>query len=340
MEKKIGPLLTKYIIILLAIAVFSLNVGRYHVTMIDIANILLNKVGLVSWNIEASVEKEVVFWNIRVTRVILASCVGCALSVSGAVLQSLFRNPLASPDIIGVTQGASFGAALALMFLPPVTAVVQGTSFVFGFIAVMISFFLAGKVRDNGIAVLVLIGIILSSLFQAGLSLLIYLSDPYDQMQKIMYWIMGSLQVASWKTVTSSVPVIIAGTIFFVLFSWRLNIMSQSDEEAVSLGVNIVKWRYLYIFVMTAVVSASVSVCGNISWIGLIVPHIARLIVGPEHKKLIPVTAVLGAIFLLFIDTIVRSITAGELPISIVTSLIGAPFLGYLVLGRKKEGGG
>lgn len=324
-------------ILLLAVVFLSLNIGRYPVTVIDAFNIMLNKFGFGVGNVESSLEKGIVFWHIRIPRILLGICVGAALSVSGAVMQALFKNPLASPDIIGVTQGASFGAAFAFMCLPQVPIVIRISSFLFGFLAILLCFFLAERVQDSSITVLVLIGIILSALFQAGLSLIIYFSDPYDQMQKITYWIMGSLQSAAWKNLIYSIPPILIGVVVLVLLSWRLNVMAQSDEEAMSLGINVFFWRYFYLAVSAITISASASICGNIGWVGLIIPHIARMLVGPEHKRLMPLTALLGASFLLLIDTIIRSLSTGEIPISIATSLVGAPFLGYLVMRSRKE---
>lgn len=336
-RKNTGSLFVLFGILLLAVIFLSLNIGRYPVTVIDAFNIMLNKFGFGIGDVESSLEKETVFLYIRIPRIILGICVGCALSVSGAVMQALFKNPLASPDIIGVTQGASFGAAFAFICLPQMPIVIRTSSFLFGFLAILLCFFLAERVHDSSITVLVLIGIILSALFQAGLSLIIYFSDPYDQMQKITYWIMGSLQAATWKNIIYSVPVILVGVTLLILLSWRLNIMSQSDEEAMSLGINVILWRYIYLIITAIIISASASICGNIGWVGLIVPHIARMLVGPEHKKLMPLTALLGATFLLLIDTVIRSLSSGEIPISIATSLVGAPFLGYLVIRGKRE---
>lgn len=318
-------------VILFVTIILTMNIGRYSVNLIEIWKIING-----NFSEDLSYEKYVVFFNLRLPRVIFAACVGCALAVAGAVLQALFRNPLASPNIIGVMQGANFGAAFAIAFLFVSSYIVNTFAFIFGLIAIVIAYVLALKSDDDSIAVIVLIGIVISSVFQAGVSLVIYLSDPYETLPKITYRLMGSLQAAIWKNILLPIPIIIISTAFLIIFSWRLNVMSLSDEEASSLGIDVHKWRFIYLIFATILVAAAVSVCGNIMWIGLIIPHITRQMVGPDHKKLIPFSALIGSIFLVIVDTLVRSITAAEIPISIITSFIGAPFLGYLVLRKRR----
>ena len=234
-------------------------------------------------------------------------------------------------------HGSNFGAALAILLFAPTSFIINISSFLFGMIAILIAYFLAMRSDDNSISVIVLIGIVISSVFQAGVSLITYLADPYEMLPKITYRLMGSLQTATWNNIRFPIPIIIISTLCIIVFSWRLNVMSLSDEEALTLGVNVHKWRFIYLLVATLLVASAVSVGGNIMWVGLIIPHITRQIVGPDHKKLVPASALIGSIFLVVIDTLVRSLTAGEIPISIVTSLLGAPFLGYLVLSKKNR---
>ena len=264
--------------------------------------------------------------------------VGSGLSIAGVVFQALFRNPLAAPDILGVTAGSSFGAALAIMFFTTFVVGVQGCAFLFGVFAVSIAYFLANRSWDRSTSVLVISGIVVSAVFQAGVSILMYLADPDDELAKIVFWIMGSFHVASWAKVQATLPVVVAGSLLLSLFGWRLNIMTHNEEEALSLGVDVFRWRLFYLGNSTLIVASSVAAVGNISWVGLIVPHIARYLVGTEHRRLIPVAAFLGGGFLLVMDTVARTISASEIPISIITSILGAPFLGYLVIHRKKNG--
>lgn len=310
--------------------IVSLNCGRYPIAPGDVLSLLLAKAGLKEFVPPEDLEN--VFWNIRFPRTLLAFAVGSALSVSGAVFQALFRNPLAAPDILGVSAGACFGAALALMYLPPLAFGVQASAFLFGVVAVAIAYILASRAWDRSVTVLVLTGIVIASLFQAGLSILTYIANPYDQLARIIFWIMGSFQIASWEKVRVVLAVVFAGTVTIATFAWRLNVISQDDEQAMSLGINVYRWRVFYVIISTLMVAIAVSACGTITWVGLIVPHIARYLVGPEHKKLVMVSALFGGSFLLLMDTLARSLLTSEIPISIVTSIFGAPFLAYLVL--------
>ena len=284
-------------------------------------------------------EMQLIFWNIRLPRIIMSFAVGSGISIAGAVFQALFRNPLAAPDILGVTAGSCFGAALAIMFLLNVTLAVQGSAFVFGVIAVSLAYLLASHSWDRSAAVLVISGIVVSAFFQAGLSILMYIANPYDQLAQIVFWIMGSFHVASWTKVQITVPIVVAGSVLLCVFSWRLNMMTQHEEDALSLGIDVFRWRLFYVGVSTLMVASSVAAVGTIAWVGLIMPHIARYLVGPDHRRLIPATAILGGTFLLLMDTLARSILVSEIPISIITSIFGAPFLGYLVVKKKALGG-
>lgn len=331
-NKKSTPFLTICTIILIASILITINIGRYSVNLTDLWGILTHSFD----DVDIGYEKYVVFLYLRLPRVIFAACVGAALSVSGAVLQALFRNPLASPNIIGVMQGSNFGAAFAIAFLHTSSCIINLSAFVFAFAAIFIAYFLAMRSSDQSIAVIVLIGIVISSLFQAGVSMITYLADPFEVLPKITYRLMGSLQASTWKNILIPIPLILISIVFLIIFSWRLNVMSLSDEEALTLGINVDKWRFVYIFFSTLLIASAVSVCGNIMWVGLIIPHITRQIVGSDHKKLIPFSALFGGTFVVIIDTLVRSVTFGEIPISIVTSFIGAPFLGYLVLKKRR----
>lgn len=317
--------------------VMSLALGRYPIgpaDLLGLAGSLLPGIGADAVPVEA----RMVFWNIRVPRILLGIAVGSGLSIAGVVFQALFRNPLAAPDILGVTAGSGFGAALAIMFFTRMALGVQGLAFLFGVVAVSIAYFLANRSWDRSASVLVISGIVVSAVFQAGVSILMYLADPYDQLAKIVFWIMGSFHAASWAKVQVTLPVVVVGSLLLTVFGWRLNVMTHNEEEALSLGVDVFRWRLFYLGISTLVVASSVAAVGNISWIGLIVPHIARYLVGTEHRRLIPVAAFIGGGFLLIMDTVARTVSVSEIPISIITSILGAPFLGYLVIHRGRKG--
>lgn len=335
MKKKTWLIIITLIVVSLMVA---LSMGRYAISLAEIFGLVLERAGITGLLPQPSAELSMVFWNVRVPRVILAFAVGSGISVAGVVFQAIFRNPLASPDILGVSGGAAFGAALSIVFLSEASLGIQGVAFGFGILAVALTYFLAERSLDESTSVLVISGIVVWALSQAGLSLVEYLSDPYDQLAKIMFWTMGSFQTATWEKVATTLPVILFGTITLTIFGWRLNIMTQDERQILSLGVSVKKWRMIYLGLSTSVVAAAVSTVGDIRWIGLIMPHIARYLVGMEHKRLVPVAALLGGSFMLLLDTLARTATASEIPISILTSIIGAPFLGYLVVSRK--GGG
>jgi iron complex transport system permease protein len=318
--------------------ILSLCVGRYPIGLNGIGRILFSSIGVHGVLPPPNQDILLIFWNVRLPRIVMSFTVGCGISIAGAVFQALFRNPLAAPEILGVTAGASFGAALAILFSASLNAAVQGSAFAFGILAVSLAYLLSSRSWDKSASVLVISGIVVSAFFQAGLSILMYVADPFDQLAQIIFWIMGSFHAASWAKVETTLPIVIIGSLLMTVFSWRLNLMTQHEEQAQSLGVNVFRWRLFYVVVCTLMVAASVAAAGTIAWVGLIVPHIGRYLAGADHRRMIPVTAFLGGTFLLLMDTCARSILAAEIPISIVTSVVGAPFLGYLVISRKSMG--
>ncbi len=335
MNKKGMTVLTLFFIISLSV---SFCVGRYPIGPFEVARLLLAGIGLEGVLGSPAGESQLIFWNIRIPRIIMSFVVGGGISIAGAVFQALFRNPLAAPDFMGVTDGSCFGAALAIIFITPFALGVQSSAFVFGVIAVSLVYLLASRSWDRSASILVISGIVVSAIFQAGLFILMYIADPYDQLAQIMFWIMGSFHVASWTKVQTTLPVVVICSALIGVFSWRLNIMTQDDDEALSLGINVFRWRLFYALVSSLIVASSVAAVGKIMWVGLMIPHISRYLTGMDHTRLIPVSAFLGGTFLLLMDTLARTMMASEIPISIVTSIIGAPFLGYLVVNRKGVG--
>jgi iron complex transport system permease protein len=338
-DERLWPALSVTLLLFVLLFFLSLNIGKVHVTFADIIAMFLDKMNInqeVAANIAA--QKQIVFWNVRLPRSILACSVGAALSVAGAVMQTLYRNPLASPDVIGVTQAANLGVGISIFFFSASTMVIQGFSFSFGVLALLLSFAIVSRLPGSSVTVLVLIGVIISALFQAGLTLLLYLSDPYSDMLRINYWLLGAFNASNWEKVGLVFPLVLVGIFFLIIFSWRLNIMGQTDEEIKSLGINLPRWRFIYVMFVALIVSVSTAAVGNISWVGLIIPHIARSIIGSNQKQVVPYAAVLGALFLLLIDTIIRNLPAGEVPISVITSFVAAPYLGWLIFSKQKRG--
>ncbi|MCP4719301.1 MAG: iron ABC transporter permease [Desulfobacteraceae bacterium] len=282
--------------------------------------------------------KELVFWWIRVPRCVMAVLVGSGLAISGAVYQALFRNPLVSPDILGVSSGCTFGAALGLILPFDSFYLVHVMSFGFGLLAVSMSVALARVIAIKAVMILVLAGMVVLSFFNALLMMLKYFSDPYEQLPSIIFWVMGSLSRVTWDNVLVMAPFTIMGIAIFIALGFRLNILSLGDIQAKSLGMDPSVFRRLLIVASSFMVAISVSTCGQIAWIGLIIPHMARAIAGPEHEKMIPVTALLGAIFLLAADTVARTVSSAEIPVGIITALTGAPIFGYLMIKNRGSG--
>ncbi len=284
------------------------------------------------------VHKELVLLWLRLPRCLMALLVGSALAVSGAVYQALFRNPLVSPDILGVSAGCTFGAALGLILASDVFGLVQVLSFFFGITAVCLSLGLARVISIKPVIVLVLAGIVVMSFFNALLMVVKYFSDPYDELPGIIFWVMGSLSRVSWEHVATMAPFTLVGLIVFIVLGFRLNILSLGDIQAKSLGMNPSLFRLILITFSSFMVAVSVACCGQIAWIGLVIPHMARSLAGPEHQKMIPVTALLGAIFLLLADSAARSISSAEIPVGIITALTGAPIFGYFLYKNRNTG--
>jgi len=270
---------------------------------------------------------EAIVFNVRLPRVLLAFLIGSALTVSGNSFQALFRNPLVSPDILGLSAGAAFGAALALVFyhLP-----LQVTAFVFGLLAVGLSYFLALTKRGVSTVSLILAGIIVSGIFTALLTVVQFLTDPF-KLQTIVHWTMGNLHNASWSKVRSSALPILLGIIWLFIIRWRMNVIALGDEETRAVGLNPEKEKIMILFPATLVASASVAVAGVIGMVGLAFPHMVRMMTGPDNRKTQPVSIAFGGSFLLLVDDFSRTITSFEIPIGIFTTLIGGPFFVYLL---------
>ncbi len=331
----------KYIFIALWItpvitALVCIGIGRYSLSFWRTLEILFSPLLQHVPHIEVTdMERSVVF-GIRLPRILLAIGCGAALSSSGVAFQSLFNNPLATPDTLGVSSGASCGAVIALMLGMNMIGV-QITALLFGLGAVALTWTVSKVRGQNSIIMIVLSGMVVSALFEALVSLMKYVADPNDVLPTITYWLMGSLNHSSYSSLLLGMPFILAGILIVFLLRWRLNILALNEDEAKSMGINLKAMRLFVIVAATMMTAASVSMCGKIGWIGLLIPHISRMLLGGNTQRTVPACISLGAVFMLLIDTLSRSIMAAEIPVSILTAIIGAPI--FISLLRKTKGG-
>lgn len=319
------------IILLIFLPIFlffaSFLLGRYPISPIDVINTILCPIFP---QLEVSPTITTIVFEIRLPRIIAALIVGAALAMAGAAFQSIFKNPLVSSDLLGVSNGAGFGAALAIV-LSGSNAVVQIFAFIFGLISVSVTYLISRAYKAGGILILVLSGVAISAFFNSLISAIKFVADPDDKLPEIVYWLMGSLaSVTVDKLIMISIPIIIGFAILIAL-RWQMNLLAMGDEEAQSLGLNPSRVRLLVIAGCTLLTSAAVSVSGVIGWIGLVIPHMTRMIVGPDNRILIPASLSLGASFLLLIDNISRAFISIEIPIGILTAIIGVPIFLYLL---------
>ena len=314
--------------LLIIICITALMLGQWRIPPMTILEILASRVFPIEPTWEPTLES--VLFDVRLPRLIAGLLVGAGLSISGAAFQGLFRNPLVSPHILGVSAGAGLGAALAILFFSGILAI-QVLSFAFGLAAVLMTVGLARVYRTTPVLMLVLSGIIVGALFSACTSLLKYIADPLNNMPSIVFWLLGSLNNASNKDLAIVGPVILSGIIILLLIRWRINLLAMGEENARALGVDTGRLTALIIICSTMISAASVSISGIIGWIGLVIPHIGRLLVGPDNKHLLPVVALVGASYLITVDTIARTAMESEIPIGILTALVGAPIFAYLL---------
>jgi len=316
----------------------SLSLGRYEIDLGSLTQLLLWKV----FNIgtaphDVSLLSNIVF-DIRLPRILAVILVGAALSVSGGAFQAMFVNPLVSPGILGVLAGASFGAALGIMISNSWFGV-QLFSFTFGFVAVLVALGVAKIYGSSGSKTILLVlgGVISSSFFSALLSVVKYVADPYNKLPTIVYWLMGSFSAVDMKTVSSVAIPLFVSTVMLSLMGKYLNVLSLGDEDAKALGIRVAWVRNSAILLATLLSTLTVVVAGMIGWVGLIIPHIARFMVGADNRVLLPMCALLGATFLIIVDTLCRTSMSIEIPIGIATSLIGIPIF-VLALRNAKKG--
>lgn len=319
------------IIVSLLALVISFTVGYYHMPLKNIylaINSYLKQGELTS--------ESIILFRVRLPRIIAAFLIGAALSVSGSAYQGMFKNPLVSPDILGVSAGAGFGAAWAIVLGLPYY-LVQVMAFLFGLLVVFLSNLISRRVRFGQTLTLILAGTMFSALSTAGTTLLKYISEPSDTLPAITFWLMGSLAKVSWNNLLFSLPPMLIGFCLLYLLRWRLNLLTLGDEEARSLGMDPVRTRKQAILGATFLSAAAVCLGGLIGWVGLMIPHIARTLIGPQYRRLLPVSGLLGGCFLLIMDDLARSLFVMEIPLGVMTACLGAPFFMLLIL-KDREG--
>jgi iron complex transport system permease protein len=323
------------VVALLAAIFAAFAIGRFPITPGELLDIVAAK--LTGGAHGASATAETVLFQIRGPRVVAALMVGAALAAAGAAYQNLFRNPLVSPDILGVSAGAALGAALGI-FLSLDLWWIQGLAFAWGLGAVAAVYLVGRAVRGHDpILVLILAGVVIGALLGSVLALLKYLADPYNQLPAITFWLLGSLAATNLSDIATTLAPVLLGFVPLWLLRWRMNLMALGDEEAKALGVNVVRVRLAVIAAATLMTAAVVSISGIVGWIGLLIPHFARLLAGPNFARLLPVAILLGAAFLLLVDTLARTMARIEVPLGVLTAFIGTPFFVWLLATARRS---
>ncbi len=316
-------------ILLVILIIGSVALGRFPISIKELFGILGSKIFHIQpfW----TPSQESLLLYSRLPRILMACLVGCSLSTAGASYQGVFQNPMAAPDLLGASSGAAFGAALAIL-LNLGNSFTMIFAFIFGILTVLIVVLIGNNIRGKKALSFILAGIMVSSLASSGVSFIKLVADPSDELPAITYWLMGSLNGILPKDLLFAIIPMALGLIVLLLLRWRINILTLGEEEARTIGVNTKALRMVVITAATLITSACVAVSGIIGWVGLVIPHIARKIVGDDYKKMFPASMLIGALFLLAVDDLSRCLFTSEIPIGILTSLVGAPFFIYLII--------
>ena len=322
---------------LIFLVIISLMIGNYPLSSSDLKLILRQLLSGSRAELSANPAWAVLYY-IRLPRILTVVLVGAALSLSGSSYQNIFRNPLVSPDILGVSAGAGLGVALGLLYTEGSILYVYFSAFFMGITAVFLTYWLSKVSGKKSSMFMVLAGIVVASLANALISLLKYTADPLEKLPGIVFYLMGGFSRVSWREFYLILPIILLGAFVLIFLRWQLNIFSLGEAQAASLGVDTEKIKIIVIVFSTMMVSAATAAAGQVSWVGLVVPHIARFIVGTKHKFLLPASALIGAFLLLLMDNLARTLSGAEIPISIITALIGAPFFAYLLISDRESG--
>ena len=321
------------LVLLLAVVLLSFWIGYFPLTPSQVLKAFMSRFG---YEGEILPQAVTIFWSIRLPRILSAIFIGASLSVAGSTYQGMFRNPLVSPDILGVSSGAGLGAAFAILNGAP-NWIVQISAFAGGVAAVTAAYLISRKSAHSHTLSLVLTGAMIMSLCNAGVTMIKYVADPNNVLQQITFWLMGSLtktDMAAFRW--SFIPMLIGLSVIYI-FRWQINLLTLDEEEGRSLGINVRRYRLLFIAASTLLSAAAVCLGGLIGWVGLMIPHLARALVGVDYGRLIPASAMLGAGYLVLMDDLARSILSMELPLGVVTSIMGAPFFIYLIIKRKER---
>lgn len=320
--------------LLLFTIVASLAIGRYSIPLGETTRILLSNILPIEQTPE-EIESAVVL-TLRLPRTITAALVGAAMALSGATYQSIFKNPMCSPDLLGVTSGACVGAAIAIL-LNAGSAGIQISAFVFGIATVALTVAIPRLMRNDTTTVLILSGIVVGSLMSSIMNIIKFVADTDTELAEITYWTMGSFASVSLADMLPVLPTILIPVIIILLMRYRLNVLSLGDNEARSLGVNLRTTRGVFILCSTLITASCVCLCGTIGWVGLVIPHCARLIIGADNRRMLPVAMLLGGVFMLVIDILCRTLSAAELRIGILTGIIGAPFFIFILVKQSRN---
>ncbi len=317
---------------LIVLFLISLVLGRYPLSLSEIGRLILSRITDIeqTWPDSA----EAIFFNVRLPRVGLAVLVGAALSTSGAAYQGMFRNPLVSSDIVGASSGAAFGAALGIL-LGAGGSMISMSAFLFSGISVVLVYMISRIMRQNQVLGLVLAGIMIGSIFNAGTSFLKLMADPNDQLPQITFWLMGSLNGKTLSELFYAAILILLGLVPLLGLRWKMNLLTMDEKEAQAMGVAVGPLRLVVIVCATLLTATSIAVSGMIGWISLVIPHFSRLLVGSDFRRLLPTSMLMGSCFLLIVDNISRLTFTAEIPLGILTSLVGAPFYLYLLTSRR-----
>lgn len=328
-----GLVLTVLSLLLIITVLTSFSLGRFPIGASDIVSICISK--FIPGFGEVTAQQEGLFFNVRVPRIVLAVLIGASLAAAGAAFQGIFQNPLVSPDFLGASQGAALGACIAILMGLGAFAI-SVTAFCGALLAVAIVLLMSGHAQGNRILVTVLAGIMVKSLFEAGVSYTKLVADPNNELQAITFWLLGSLTGAKLSDLhLVALPMLVGFAGLFAL-RWRLNVLTMGDEEALSMGVNAPRVRTCAVIFSTLLTASGVAASGLIGWVGLVVPHLARGLVGSDYRVLLPASVLSGATFLLVVDDIARLALTSEIPIGILTAIVGAPFFISLIMRRRK----
>lgn len=317
------------ILVSLGMLLVSFTVGRFPISLTELFSLIAAK--FFGGSTSASANAGVVLFDIRAPRIAAAFTVGAALAAAGAAYQNLFRNPLVSPDLLGVSSGAALGAVLGI-FLGAPAMVIQAMAFGGGLTAVAAIYLIGDRIRGHDpLLTLVLTGIVVGSLLGAGVALTKYLADPYNQLPAITYWLLGSFAAISNRDLALALPVILISMVTLLLLRWRINLLALAEDDARALGLNVQRLRLVVIIAATLMTAAAVALCGIVGWVGLVIPHAVRLLIGAEFSRLLPLAVIVGGTFMVAVDTIGRSVAQIEIPPGVLTTAIGTPVFIWLM---------